>query len=79
MFVDGVEAKFEEGLTIFVGVRAGDVRRPVSNGLRLITPNASLIARARRVDVIAYTMLVLRTNGACSSMDVAYCAEVESQ
>lgn len=58
MFVDGIETKLEKGLAILVGVRAGDVGRPVSNGLRFVTPDASLIARARRVDVIADTKLV---------------------
>ena len=70
MLVDGVETKLEEGLSILVGVRAGDIRRPVPNGLRFVTPNAALITRARRVDVIAYTELVLRTNRACSSVDI---------
>lgn len=67
MFVDGVEAKLEEGLAVLVGVRAGDVRRPVSNGLRFVAPNAPFVARARRVDVVAYTQLDLKTKRACGS------------
>ena len=61
MFVDGVETKFEEGLTILVRVRTRNVGGPVSDRLRIVAPDASLFTSTRRVDVVASGQLAQRT------------------